>query len=165
MVIELVHLAFLSTELCNCACALLPLFLKQYMHSRCHERTETPQISDIHSQVYNTTKLFVWADFSSCTLDKRPFKRAEHKRVMCCANAKANYWGEKWKTNVKMSRIPRTRLFLQDFWHLSEAKSYRSASLHTFHIRTMAARFKWQVLLSPLGQNPFQQYLNSLDLL
>lgn len=110
-------------------------------------------------------KPFVWADFSSCRVDKRPFKQAEHKRVMCCANAKANYWGEKWKTSVKMSRIPCTSLVLQDFWHLSEAKSYRSASLHTFHIRTMAARFKWQVLLSPLGQNPFQQYLNSLNLL
>lgn len=63
--------------------------------------------------------------------------------------------GGKCKFGVKTSRIPCTSLVPHDFWQSAEAKSCQSASLHSFHIRTVAVCFKGQVLLSPPGQNPF----------
>lgn len=62
VVIELVHLVFLSTEWCNFAGALLPLFLKQHIHSRYCEHPEILQISDLHSQAHNRTQRFcmIW---------------------------------------------------------------------------------------------------------
>lgn len=64
-----------ARELCNSAWALLPLFLKQHIHPRYGEHTEIPHISDLHSQVHNTTQSFCFCfGFLSYKADKRLFK-------------------------------------------------------------------------------------------
>lgn len=69
-----------ARELCNSAWALLPLFLKQHIHSRYSERTEIPQISDLHSQVHNTTQSFCRSWFFYLTKQTKDFSNKQNMK-------------------------------------------------------------------------------------